>query len=322
MPTAHENTPAPDRAQEAAASQPWPSVGVVVPTRDRPELLRRALAAVEAQTYPGALEVVVVHDGAPLDTSLVRHGPRPVRVVSNERTPGLAGARNTGIMSLGTDLVAFCDDDDHWMPDKLTTQVRRALAPDRPEMVTCSITVDYDGRRNVRRAGRAEVTHAELTRSIMTMLHSSCMLFDRTALVERIGLVEEDLPGSQNEDWDLKLRASRRRPIAHVDEPLTVVDWGRPSHYAREWDTKISSWEWMLAHHPEIARDRRGAARVHGQLAFAEAARGHRRDALRWAGRALRSNPLQWRAALALAVVCGLSPDRVLDVLHRFGRGV
>lgn len=299
-----------------------PSVGVVVPTHDRPELVRRALDAIAAQSYDGEVQVVVVHDRSAPDTALVRDGARPVRVLSNTRSPGLAGARNTGILALDTDLVAFCDDDDHWLPTKLAAQVERMQAPDHPEMVTCAISVDYDGRRRDRRAGSTLVTQRQLTRSIMAMLHSSSMLFDRTALVEQIGLVDERLPGSQNEDWDLKLRAAARRPIAHVDEPLTVVDWGRPSHYARAWDSKISSWEWMLEHHPEIGRDRRGAARVYGQLAFAEAARGHRRDSLQWVLRTVRADPLQWRAPLALAVGAGLSADRVLDRLHRHGRGV
>ena len=250
-------------------------------------------------------------------------GDRPVRVLSNTRSAGLAGTRNTGILSLETDFVAFCDDDDHWRPTKLTAQIARAMQDDRPELVTCSITVDFGGSRSDRTAGRTVVTLADLTRSIMAMLHSSSMLFDRTALVDGIGLIDEQIPGSQNEDWDIKLRAARRGPIAHVDQPLTIVDWGRPSHYARVWDTKIASLVWMLEQHPEIGRDKRGASRVYGQLAFAEAARGERRTALRWAARAWRSHPLQWRAPLAVLVAARVvSSDRVLDTLHKRGRGV
>lgn len=301
----------------------WPSVGVVIPTRDRPELLRRAIASVTRQSYPGPVEIVVVHDGTPIDASLERTGDRPVHVVSNDRAPGLAGARNTGILDLATDFIAFCDDDDHWEPGKLDQQVARALEPDRPEMVTCAIVVDFDGRRTPRLAGTGVVTHDQLTRSIMAMLHSSCMLFDRSALVDGIGLVSEEIPGSQNEDWDIKLRAAARQPIAHVDQPLVTVQWGRSSLFARSWATKNESFVWMLEHHPEIAADAHGASRVYGQLAFGEAALGRRRAAMRWAGRALRANPLQWRAVVAVPVAAGLvRPDRVLNTLHHFGRGV
>lgn len=305
------------------ASPELPSVGVVIPTRDRPELLRRSLAAVATQSYRGRVETVVVHDGTPVDTSIEHDGERPVHAVANERKPGLAGARNTGILDLATDYVAFCDDDDYWDPTKLARQVERATRADRPELVTCSMVVDFDGHQSVRRAGTDHVTHAQLTRSIMAMLHSSSMMFDRSVLIDGIGLVDEDIPGSQNEDWDIKLRSAERRPIAHVDEPLVTVQWGRSSMFARSWEIKNDSFLWMLEHHPAIAADRKGASRVYGQLAFGEAALGERRSAGRWAWRALRANPLQWRAVVALPVAARLvSAEQVLNTLHRFGRGV
>ena len=94
----------------------YPSIGVVVPTRNRPGLLRRTLAAIAAQDYPGPVSTVVVYDQSTPEAGLPAS-----RVLTNSRTPGLAGARNTGILALDTDgldteLVAFCDDDDEWAP--------------------------------------------------------------------------------------------------------------------------------------------------------------------------------------------------------------
>lgn len=302
-----------------------PTVGVVIPTRNRPVLLRRALAAIAAQDYPGRIETIVVFDGTePLrDISAPDHPLRPVRVMLNTRTPGLSGTRNTGIVALDTDYVAFCDDDDRWLPTKITSQVERASASDRPEMVTCSITVDYDGTLTDRFAGTDTVTHADLTRSIYSMLHSSCFFFDRRVLVEEIGLINEELPESQLEDWDIKLRAALRRPIAHIDVPLTVVQWGRSSMFARRWDSKNAALRDILSLHPAIAADRRSAARVYGQLAFGTAAAGERAESWKWIRRSVRADPRQWRAAVALAVLpYPPNAERVLNVLHHFGRGV
>jgi glycosyltransferase involved in cell wall biosynthesis len=307
--------------------RPWPSVGVVIPTIDRPALLRRALAAVAAQDYPGPIETIVVFDGTEPDPDLsvaADTSPlRTVRVMPNTRTPGLSGTRNTGILALDTEFVTFCDDDDHWLPEKVRQQVDRATAADRPEMVTCSITVDFDGTRTDRFAGTDTVTHADLTRSIYSMLHSSCFFFDRRVLVEEIGLVNEDLPESQLEDWDIKLRAAERRPIAHIDQPLTVVQWGRASLFARRWDSKNAALRHILTLHPAIAADRRGAARVYGQLAFGTAAAGERAESWTWIRRCVRADPRQWRAVAALAVLPHpRNAERVLNTLHRFGRGV
>jgi glycosyltransferase involved in cell wall biosynthesis len=301
-----------------------PPVSVVIATRNRPELMRKAVASALAQDYAGDLEVVLVYDQSEPDTTMASDAPgRTVRVITNERTPGLAGARNSGILAATGEWVAFCDDDDWWRETKLTRQLDEALAQPGAEMVTCSVEVEYDGQRTVRLAGCDRVSHQQLLRSRMFMLHSSTFLFLRSALIDRIGLVNEEVPGSQNEDWDILLRASALAPIVHVDEPLVVVLWGTTSFFSRTWETKVSSLKWMLEHHPDIGQDRKGAGRVYGQIAFGEASQGHRRTANQWARKALRSDPTQWRAMVSLAVAARLvSADRVLSGLHRFGRGV
>ncbi|MBF8191744.1 glycosyltransferase [Nonomuraea sp. K274] len=243
-------------------------------------------------------------------------GPRQcVRVLPNVRTPGLPGARNTGIAACDTDLVAFCDDDDVWLPGKLTAQVRALL--DGAEFASCGIEVEHGRRRVPRLAGTSTVTVDDLVRSRMVMVHSSTFLFER-------GLfwADESAPAGQNEDWDLALRAAKRRPIAHVDRPLVRVRWGG-SHYVACWADRIAGLDWMLARHPELAVDPRGAARVYGQLAFSHAALGHRREAVRWALRTFAARRGEPRAPIALAVAAGLvSAPTVLTLLHNRGHGI
>ncbi|WP_114908060.1 glycosyltransferase family 2 protein [Ornithinimicrobium murale] len=298
-------------------------VSVVIPAHQRPVELRRAIAAVRAQEYAGPLEVVVVFDKAEPDESLTAGGERPVRVLRNVRTPGLAGARNTGILASNNELVAFCDDDDYWKSNKLAQQVDALVASPGAPLVTSAIEVHYDGRVTPRLAGTDVVTHDMLVRSRMSMLHSSTFLFRKSALTQTVGLVNEEIPGSQNEDWDLLLRYSQVHPVLHVDSPLVKVTWGKSSFFSRRWDTKIESSIWMLDQHSDVARHSRGAARLMGQIAFAYACSGHRRRAWMWAARCLRRDPLQWRGALAGAVaVVPPSGEYALGLLHRFGRGV
>lgn len=302
-----------------------PPISVVIATRDRPQLVRRAIDAVARQDYAGDIEVVLVHDQSQPDLTLETSSRRRrVRVIENARTPGLAGARNTGVLASSAEWVAFCDDDDWWRPAKLTRQMEAAaLAGTEAHMVTCAIEVDFEGQLSVRKAGCSAVTHQQLLRSRMSMLHSSTFLFRRESLLGPIGLVDEEVPGSQNEDWDLLLRASALAPVVHVDEPLVVVVWGSASFFSRTWETKVSSLHWMLQRHPDIGEDKKGAGRVYGQIAFGEASQGHRRLAAQWAGRALQQDPTQWRAVAAMAVAAGLlRGDQVLNTLHKFGRGV
>jgi mycofactocin glycosyltransferase len=84
-----------------------PDVTVVVPARDRSDLLDECLAGL-GQTYP----VVVVDDGSehpqPVADVAARHGARLVRRESNG---GAGAARNTGLAEVTTALVAFVDSD-------------------------------------------------------------------------------------------------------------------------------------------------------------------------------------------------------------------
>lgn len=299
----------------------WPAVCVVVPTRDRPAQVREAIESVLGQDYPGELSVVVVFDQAEPDPELAR--PGQVLVVRNSRTPGLAGARNSGILETTAELVAFCDDDDQWLAGKLRAQVAALVAKPGAEFASCAITVAFDGRSTPRLAGAGEVTYADLVRSRMVMVHSSTYLIRRAALLDGIGLVDETIPGSQNEDWDLALRAARRQPIVHVDEPLVRVSWSTGSHYARQWESKAAGLLWMLDTHRDLTADRAGAARVYAQLSFAYACQGRRAESLRWAGRALRRNVAERRVPFAVAVASGaVSGDRVLHALHARGHGI
>lgn len=299
----------------------WPSVGVVIPTHDRPQPLRAAIASATGQDYPGELQVVVVHDRSEPDQSLADGST--VRVLPNTRTPGLAGARNTGVLALSTDLVAFCDDDDEWLPGKLRRQVGALREDPAAEFASCGIMVDFEGRHNARLVGRDRITYQDLLRSRMMMVHSSTYLVRRAALLQGLGLVDESIPGSQNEDWDLALRAARRHPIVYVDEPLVRVAWGNSSYFAQRWETKISSLLWMLDHHPDIGRCPAGAARVYAQVSFGYACLGRRAEAWRWARRALRSNWHERRVPFAVAVASGIiSGETVLRHLNARGHGI
>ncbi|SDY65995.1 Glycosyltransferase involved in cell wall bisynthesis [Micromonospora pattaloongensis] len=303
----------------------YPSVTAVVPTRDRPELLRAALAAILTQDYPGTIEAVVVHDQSEPDMSLATTADprRQVRVIVNSRTPGLAGARNSGILDARGELVAFCDDDDEWLPGKLRAQVDALLAVPGAEFASCGIRVSYDGRTTDRSLPFESVPLAALLRDRMTELHPSTFLIRRAALHQGFGLVDEEIPGSYAEDYEFLLRAARSAPLVNLRTPYVLVRWHKRSYFAQRWDTIASALQWLLQRYPEFATQPLGEARVAGQIAFAQAAAGNRRHAVRWARRTLARNPREPRAYLALAVATRAVPaDAVLRSLHKRGRGI
>jgi glycosyltransferase involved in cell wall biosynthesis len=298
-----------------------PSIDVVIATHRRPELLRRAIEGVTGQTYPGVIRCLVVFDQSSPDHSLVRtDAHRPVEVLTNTRAPGLAGARNSGILAGEGDLVAFCDDDDVWLPDKASLQVRKLAERAEPTSVT-GIIVEYDGRSIPRVPDPRDLTLATLARTRVMAAHPSSVMVRRDVLVHEIGLVDEEIPGSYGEDFDWILRAAQVGGFAVVTEPLVRVMWGG-SQFSRQWQTIIDAIDYGLAKHPVFHEDPRALGRLYGRRAFALAALGSR-EALPAVARTLRVAPTERRAWLAAAVALHLvSANRLMDLAHRRGHGI
>jgi glycosyltransferase involved in cell wall biosynthesis len=301
-----------------------PQVSAVVPTRDRPELLRRAVTAILGQTYKGPIECLVVFDQSEPDLPWPDLPPgRTLVLRRNDRTPGLAGARNSGILAATGELVAFCDDDDEWLPEKLARQVARLLATPGAAVSTTGILVRYQDRTTTRLAPTILVTHRQLLRSRLTELHPSTVLARRDRLLGQIGLVDEAIPGSYAEDYEWLLRASRHGPVLAVPEPLAVIHWHQSSFFADRWRTIIAALTYLVDKHRDLQQEPSGLARIYGQIAFAHAALGERKPARRWARRTLSLNRRERRAYLALAISLGLvSAKTVVRMAHGAGKGI
>ncbi len=301
-----------------------PAVSVVIATRDRPELLRRAVQSAFDQTYAGDIEVVLVFDQSePVRPDVEERPGRRLRMTTNQRWPGLAGGRNTGVLAAEGELVAFCDDDDEWLPDKLRLQVEALERHPESATVSGGIVVHYKGKTFTRLPGQEVVGFRDLLLSRRTEIHPSTFLVRRAAMLDGIGLVDESIPGSYAEDYEWMLRAARQGGIVAVDAPVANVYWHTSSFFAGRWQTIAASLRYLLQKYPEFEQEPRGLARIAGQVAFAYAACGQKRDARVWARRTLRANARQPRAYLALLVSLGvLRPGAVQRLAHLTGRGI
>lgn len=303
-----------------------PSVSAVIATRHRPAELRRAIGSVLSQDYSGVIECVVVFDGdEPVDLSDVAPAAgtnRALTVIRNMRTPGLAGARNSGVDAAFGDLLAFCDDDDEWLPGKLAHQLA-ALEASGADVAVTGIEVAAGERRIARVCAHERVTPEVLLRSRATEIHPSTVVVRRRAFETTIGPIDEAIPGSYGEDYEWLLRAVAVGDITAVREPLVRVYRSGDSFFTARWQTIADAIVYLTAKHPEVLVDRRNAARLYGRLAFAQAALGRPSDARGWAWRSIRRRPLERRPYLALAVSARLvRPETIEAWANRSGRGV
>lgn len=237
-------------------------VTVVVPTRDRRELLGATLRTILAQREV-EFRVIVVDDGSRDGTPawVESLGDERISVLAHSDSLGPAASRNDGAAAAPTRWVAFCDDDDLWAPGKLAAQLAAAGATGARWAATGAVHVDPDLRvLEVNRPPSGDVLAAILGRNQVV---ASSMLVE-TSLFTEVGGFRADLRFS--EDWDLWVRLAQRSPLAVAGDPLVAVRvWaGSNSRHtermARSFDTIQRSYA-ALAGELGVVPDRLGHQR-------------------------------------------------------------
>lgn len=210
------------------SAQPSALVSVVIPTRDRPLMVRAAVQSALAQTLP-PLEVIVVIDGAELDAGsaeaagtfavLSALSDARVRVLALPASVGGAEARNTGVREANGDWIAFLDDDDLWMPHKLAEQLastENCPASVEP-VVSCAVIARSPKGDEVwpRERYRAGQDMAEYLFCRRGWRYGEALLQTSTLILRRRLMLQVPFtPGlRKHQDWDWLLRVASRPEV-------------------------------------------------------------------------------------------------------------
>jgi glycosyltransferase involved in cell wall biosynthesis len=297
---------------------PRPDVSVVIPTRDRWQLVPRAVGTALAQLRV-TVEVVVVDDESrrPAPPLPILSDPRVTLLQTRAR--GVAAARNLGVRHSAGGWLAFLDDDDIWAPHKLVTLLRAAHGAGAGFAYSSAFMIEADlTPLFVVRAPPAAGLLRHLLERNAIPAGSSNVVVDR-AVFDQVGGFDESL--SVLADWDAWLRLAQAAPAAQVEDALTAyslhagnwVLWGDP---VDETDYRRFSKK-----HAELIR-RHGTApnRLHYDRYIADS---HLRAGHRWAaGRRYIQAGLRERdlptVARALVILVG---PRILEWLRRRRRG-
>ena len=199
---------------------PAPTIAVVVPVRNGEAFLGSTLASVAAQTLRPR-EVIVVDDGS-LDGSAALAERCGARVLRQDNA-GPGAARNRGVEASRSELIAFLDADDLFVPDKLERQVEGLCAA--PDTVgVCADATFLGGPRDGQRKNAGKRLPSRLT--FDDLLHGNPVIASsvvvRRAAIVRAGGFDEDRVLIATEDYDLWLRllASPGAGLVYVDAPL------------------------------------------------------------------------------------------------------
>jgi glycosyltransferase involved in cell wall biosynthesis len=228
-------------------------VSAVIPTRGRPELLMRAVRSVLAQTLE-QLEAVVVIDGKDPATEhelkILAQEDKRIRVVALAESIGGSAARNRGVQHALGEWIAFLDDDDEWLPNKLQAQLA-AVSNARTFAVigTCKIIARTPGNDYVwpRRLPEPGEKIADYLLSRRTLSRGEGSIQTSTFFVHRSLILAHPFKYGQlkhqDTEWLLRVGMLPGIEVLFVNEVLAI-------HYIEEERSSVSSksnWRYSLA---------------------------------------------------------------------------
>jgi glycosyltransferase involved in cell wall biosynthesis len=205
-------------------------VSAVIPTHGRPGLLVSAVHSALRQTWPH-LEVIVVVDGTDPQTefTLAALADPRLRVVVLPECLGGSCARNAGVRAARGDWIAFLDDDDEWLPEKIERQMRVVWQmPDWFPVVSCRLIAQSPSASRV-----LPVRSYEPSQPLADYLFARTGFSDPGGLMQTSTLLaprelllaipfRDGLPMHQDWDWLLRVASHRGVSISMLAQPLSI----------------------------------------------------------------------------------------------------
>ena len=201
-----------------------PRVSVVIPTYNRPALLREALTSVAAQTYTD-YEIVVVDDGSTIEGAEAICCEFSRCHYIRQPNQGLSATRNRGIRESRGELIALLDDDDKWKPTKLAKQV--SFLDSNPEVAVVhgpAQIIEADGTETVELTGdnNPERRSGEVfVYALQAGIVKSPTPLARRVVFDECGYFDERLRQLYlSEDVEFWARVAYKFRFGHIAEPL------------------------------------------------------------------------------------------------------
>jgi len=233
-----------------------PKVSIIIPVYNGERYIAQAIESALKQTYE-KFEIIVVNDGSS-DKSYKKIEPYinlPNVKYLEQENKGVAEARNTGIKNSSGEFIAFLDQDDLWLPEKLELEVDYLLRNPDVGLVHSNMSYineegkpiqsDFDFPSRIAGKCFGELFIKNMVAILTVLLRRDC--FDKA------GLFNEQFSGV--DDYDLLLRVSRYYPVGYINQSLARYRL-HGSNTSRDWLgitlTRLRIIESLLETYPEI----------------------------------------------------------------------
>ena len=228
-------------------------ISVIIPSYNRFKYLLKALESVRNQTYKN-IEIIIVNDGSSqeeyynhkFEGCIVINLDKNSKARFGHASPG-GFQRSMGMKIASGEYIAFLDDDDYWLPDKLEKQINAMLTSrclisstdgligkgiyDKTKRYTLYNKERYlgtiksifsrKGESELMKYGFPTIWTEEFLNTHNCAIASSIMI--HKSIIDKIGYFSNQLWAP---DYDYWLRAIKHSDLMYVDEPLMYFDVG------------------------------------------------------------------------------------------------
>src|SRR5215813_12102040 len=190
-------------------------VSVIIPTHNRAEFLRSAITSVLNQTFQD-FEIVIIDDASQDHTRevITNFNDTRIKFIHNQVSKGAAGSRNIGLMNTKHEYIAFLDDDDEWLPEKLKIQTH--LLDNSPQEVggvcTGCFTIEKASGKVL------SIDNLEMNDIYKGNFITTSSILLRRECFEKCGLFDENMPTSS--DGDMWIRISEKFSFKVIKDAL------------------------------------------------------------------------------------------------------
>lgn len=223
-----------------------PLVSIIVPVRNRANVLPRCIHSALAQTHANH-EILIVDDGSEDDTPVIAKALATrfaqISFVGERQNRGAAFARNLGAEHAAGEFLAFLDSDDEWMPEKLAAQI--AFLRENPTAVAASCRTLFRYGWPFDRVGGPRPGMFTAAEVFAENKGGCSSMLVRKKAFDAIGGFNPDLPSCQ--DWDLWARLAQVGKIGAVAPAFVIYHFDGGARISSRVDRVIVGHRHMFA---------------------------------------------------------------------------
>jgi len=202
-----------------------PKVTAIITTFNRSGYLKMAIESILAQTFTD-FQLLILDNYSQDNTEEVVRGFQDSRIRYIKHNPmSISQSRNLGVKEASGDYIAFLDDDDVWLPNKLEAQLK-IFQQGRKDLALV-----YGGFIRIHPDGKEFFTHTPVLRGniLRDLLYQDAFTGSasnpmiKKSIFKVIGEYNENV--LTGEDWEFYLRLAEKYWIDFTVEPVVKIRW-------------------------------------------------------------------------------------------------